>query len=279
MRSRRRSIRSVVDPALLAAVITRHAPRRAGAIANVLTFGWRTLLKIKHTPEQLFDVVITPVMFTLIFTYMFGGALAGSPQAYLHFLLPGILVQTVMFTAIYTGFTLNTDISKGIFDRFRSMPVWKPAPIVGAMVGDSVRYTASAIIVIVLGFMMGYRPEGGAAGILFAILLLNVFAFGIGWIFTAIALLVRTPGTVMTLSWLVLMPVTFISNIYVDPGTMPSWLQAFVGVNPVSFVTTALRGFMDGNVTFPQIGYALLAPAAITAACAPVVMRLYNRER
>lgn len=251
----------------------------AGALANVLTFAWRALLKIRHTPEQLFDVVATPIMFTVIFTYLFGGALAGSPEAYLQFLLPGILVQSVMFTTIYTGFTLNTDIHKGVFDRFRSMPLWRPAPVVGALVGDTVRYSVSSLLVVIIGVIMGFRPDSGVAGIVGAILLLNLFAFGIGWIFTVIALLVRTPSTVMTLGWLVLMPLTFISNIYVDPQTMPDLLQALVGINPVSFVVTAIRGIMDGTVTLTQIGFALLAPTLITAVCAPIAMRLYGRER
>lgn len=275
----RRRTPPAVDPALLAALTSRHRPARAGAISNALTFGWRTLLKIRHTPEQLFDVILTPILFILIFTYLFGGALAGSPDSYLQYLLPGILAQTVMFTAIYTGFTLNTDISKGVFDRFRSMPIWSPSPIVGALVGDTVRYTIAALIVIVLGHVMGFRSETGVIGLVLAVLLLNIFAFGIGWIFTAFALLVRTPGTVMTLSWLVLMPVTFISNIYVDPSTMPEWLQGFVAVNPVSHITTALRGIMDGSLTPGQLGLALLTPALITAVCAPGVMALYRRER
>lgn len=252
---------------------------RAGAAAHTLAFAWRALLKIKHTPEQLFDVVVTPIMFTVLFTYMFGGALAGSPGAYLQFLLPGILVQTVTFTTVYTGFTLNTDISKGVFDRFRSMPLWTPSPIVGAMAGDTVRYTASSLIVFVVGFVMGYRPEAGALGMALSILLLNVFALGIGWVFTTFALLVRTPATVMTLSWVVLMPLTFASNIYVDPATMPGWLQAFVGVNPVTLVVTAVRGVLDGTVTGGEVGLALLAPAFVTAACAPLAMALYRRER
>lgn len=279
MKRSERSRAPGADAALRAALSREEAPRYPGALANVLTFGWRTLLKIRHTPEQLFDVLVTPIMFTVIFTYLFGGALAGSPEAYLQFLLPGILVQTVMFTTIYTGFTLNTDISKGVFDRFRSMPLWKPAPVVGAMVGDTVRYSVSSLIVVVIGLVMGFRPESGLFGVVAAVLLLNVFAFGIGWIFTAVALWVRTPSTVMTLSWLALMPLTFISNIYVDPGTMPGWLQDLVEVNPVTFVVTAIRGVMDGTVTPAQIGLALLAPALITAACAPVAMYLYGRER
>lgn len=276
---RDKEARTPTPKALDAVLRVEVAPRNPGALANVFTFAWRTLLKIRHTPEQLFDVVVTPVMFTVIFTYLFGGALAGSPEAYLQFLLPGILVQSVMFTTIYTGFTLNTDIHKGVFDRFRSMPLWRPAPVVGALVGDTMRYSISSLIVVAIGMVMGFRPETGAAGVLASILLLVVFAAGIGWIFTAIALLVRTPSTVMTLGWLALMPLTFISNIYVDPATMPGWLQVLVGINPVSAVVSAIRGVMDGTVTPAGIGLALLAPALITLVCAPVAMRLYNRER
>jgi ABC-2 type transport system permease protein len=237
------------------------------------------LLKLKHTPEQIFDMALSPIMFTVIFTYLFGGALAGSPEAYLQFLLPGILVQTVMFTSIYTGFTLNQDIGRGVFDRFRALPIWRPAPIAGAIVGDFVRYTASAVIVFAAGLVLGYQPEATVLGVIAALLLLNLFAFGFGWIFTSLALMVRTPGTVMTLSWLLQMPVTFASNIYVDPATMPDWLQAFVAVNPVSLIVTALRGVLGGAPALAEIGLALIAPILIAAAFAPLTMRLYARER
>ncbi len=270
---------SELDERVRAALAPRRDEPGAGALTSSLTFAWRALLKVKHMPEQLFDVIVTPIMFTVIFTYLFGGALAGSPDAYLQFLLPGILVQTVVFTSVYTGFTLNTDIGKGVFDRFRSLPIWKPAPLVGAMLGDSVRYSISSLVVIVVGLIMGFRPPTGAAGVLVAVLLLDVFAFGIGWIFTVIALLVRTPATVMTLSWLVLMPLTFASNIFEDPRTMPGWLQTFVAVNPVALLVHAVRGIMSGSVSAVDIGLALIAPALITLVCAPAAMRLYERER
>ena len=247
--------------------------------SNSLTFAWRALLKIKHTPEQLFDVIITPIMFTVLFTYLFGGALAGSPSQYIQFLLPGILVQTVLFTSIYTGFTLNTDISKGVFDRFKSMPIWRPSPIIGAMLGDTIRYTASSAIVIIIGLIMGFRPEAGILGIVLSILLLDLFAFGIGWVFTTVALAVRTPGTVMTMSWLVLMPLTFASNIFVDPATMPGWLQAFVEVNPVALLVTAVRDIMAGGTNMPLVLKALIAPAITTVLCVPIAMKLYSKER
>lgn len=260
-------------------LMARHAPGRPRPVANVLTFGWRALLKIKHTPEQLFDVVVTPIMFTVLFTYLFGGALAGSTREYLQFLLPGILVQTVVFTSVYTGFMLNTDLSKGVFDRFRSMPIWRPSPLVGAMIGDTIRFTVSGLIVFIIGLMMGYRPVTGLPGVVSSILLLDVFAFGIGWIFTLLALLVRTPSTVMTLSWLVLMPLTFASNIFVDPATMPGWLQSFVVINPVTLLVSAIRGILDGAVAFNAIGLSLLAPAVVMAVCAPLTMILYGRHR
>ncbi|WP_373048386.1 ABC transporter permease [Vulgatibacter sp.] len=252
---------------------------RARAVANSLTFAWRTLLKIKHMPEQLFDVVVTPIMFTVVFTYLFGGALAGSTDAYLQFLLPGILVQTVMFTAVYTGFTLNGDLGKGVYDRFRSLPIWKSAPILGAMLGDVIRFSISSLIVVAIGLIMGYRAASGAVGIAASLVLLNVFAFGIGWIFVTLALVVRTPSTVMTLSWLVLMPLTFVSNIYVDPATMPGWLQAFVAINPVTLIVSAIRGVLAGEVTAGAVGLALLAPACVTALFAPATMWLYGRKR
>lgn len=268
-----------LDERVRAALLPRTDGPSAGALHSALTFGWRALLKVKHMPEQLFDVIVTPIMFTVIFTYLFGGALAGSPDAYLQFLLPGILVQTVVFTSVYTGFTLNTDIGKGVFDRFRSLPIWKPAPLVGAMLGDSVRYSISSLVVIIVGLIMGFRPPTGALGLLAAVLILDVFAFGIGWIFTVIALMVRSPATVMTLSWLVLMPLTFASNIFVDPRTMPAWLQAFVAVNPVALLVHAVRGMMTGAVTLGDIALALIAPALITLVCAPAAMALYQRER
>ncbi|MFG1496925.1 ABC transporter permease [Saccharospirillum sp. HFRX-1] len=266
-------------PTDLHALMQQQAPELPGTLSNLATFAWRALLKIKHVPEQLFDVLITPIMFTVMFTFLFGGALAGSPQEYLVFLLPGILAQTVVFTTIYTGVTLNTDISKGIYDRFKSMPIWRASPLVGAMAGDVIRYTGSSVIVFIIGMLLGYRPGGGFFAVVLAIVLLNLFAFGIGWVFTTIGLLLRTPGAVMTLSWTVLMPVTFASNIFVDPATMPAWLQAAIGVNPVAHLVTALRDILAGQPSLAGIALSLLAPAVLTAIFGPLTMMLYRRQR
>lgn len=254
-------------------------PSPPSALSASLTLGWRAVLKIKHVPFQLFDVAVFPIMFTLIFTYLFGGALAGSPEAYLQFLLPGITVQTIVFITVYTGMGLNTDITKGLFDRFRSLPIWQPAPIVGALLGDVMRYSIAALVVIVVGLILGFRPEAGAVGVVLAVVLNLVFAFALSWLWIIIGMLVRSPESVMTTSFLFLFPLTFISNVFVDPATMPAWLQAVVAVNPVTHLADATRGLMHGGVAFWDIGKVLLASAVITAVFAPIAMRMYYRER
>ena len=265
------------DDALRAALSTRAQPTRPGPLATSLTFGWRALLKIKHVPEQLFDVTVFPVMLTLMFTYLFGGALAGSTEGYLQFLLPGILVQTVVFTTVYTGVTLNTDISRGVFDRFRSMPVWRPAPLVGAQLGDAVRYTTGSTVVIVLGLVLGFRPDGGVPGVVGAVALLLVFAFGLGWIFTLLGLVMRSPNAVMSVGMMVLFPLTFASNIFVSPDTMPGWLQRFVDHNPITRMVTATRGLMGGDASAGDIGWVLVAAASFTLVFGALAMRRYQR--
>src|SRR5688572_32122037 len=160
---------------------TRRAPR-ASAISATITFAWRGMLKVRHVPEQLLDVTITPVMFVLMFTYMFGGAVSGSTQEYLDYILPGILVMSVLFTTVYSGIALNTDLTKGTVDRFRSLPVWRPAPLVGALVGDSARYVIGATVIVLLGVALGFHPRAGIDGVLAAMALVIVFSFGLSWV-------------------------------------------------------------------------------------------------
>lgn len=271
-----RSLDIGANTALREAVSVTERPERASALATVLTFAHRALLKIKHVPEQLFDVTLTPVIFTLMFTYLFGGAIAGDTGTYLQFLLPGIIVMTVLTVSVYTGFTLNTDITKGVFDRFRSLPIWRPAPIVGALLGDTVRYTIASAVTLGLGLLLGYRPEGGVTGVVLALLVLLVFAFSLSWVFTILGLVMRSPNAVMGVSMLVIMPLTFASNIFVDPSTMPSVLQTVVEINPVSHLVTAVRGLMGGTATFSDITWVLVASAVLTAVFAPITMRIYR---
>jgi ABC-2 type transport system permease protein len=269
----------VTEDALRSVLLAGERPSRPGPVLTSLTFGWRALLKIKHVPEQLVDVTMFPIMFTLMFTYLFGGALAGSTQEYLQFLLPGILVQANVMITMNTGITLNTDIQKGVFDRFRSLPVWRPSPLVGALLGDVMRYSIGSAIVITLGLVLGFRPEGGAVGVVLSVALLLVFSFCLSWLWTMLSLILRTPNSVAGVSMMVMFPLTFVSNIFVDPKTMPGWLQAVVEVNPITHLATVVRGLMDGSVPAGEIGWVLVSSVLLVAVFGPITMVLYRKKK
>ena len=254
-------------------------PPKAGAFSAILTLAWRAMLKIKHVPFQLFDVLVFPIMMTFMFTYLFGGALAGSTRAYLQYLIPGIVVQTLVFLTVYTGVGLNTDITKGLFDRFRSLPIWQPAPIVGALLGDLTRYALAATVVIIVGLILGFRPAGGAIGVLAAVALVLLFVSAVSWMWIIVGMVVKTPESVMTTSMLLLFPLTFVSNIFVNPATMPGWMQTVVSLNPVTHLTDASRGLMHGDVRSADVLWVLIASAIVTLVFAPIAMRMYYRER
>ncbi|MEU7906667.1 ABC transporter permease [Actinoplanes sp. NPDC049118] len=263
----------------LGAVLARgERPRRPSAWSASVTFGWRAILKIKHVPEQLFDVTAFPIIMTLMFTYLFGGALAGSTEEYLQFLLPGIMVTSVVMITMYTGVGLNTDIEKGVFDRFRSLPVWRPAALVGMIFGDVLRYILAATTIMLVGLALGFRPDGGLPGVLAGVGLLVVFSFAFSWVWTMFGLFLRSEKSVMGVSMLVLFPLTFLSNVFVDPVTMPGWLQAFVQVNPITHLVAAVRSMMAGEWDTGEIGWVLAASAVLTLIFGPLTMRLYNRK-
>lgn len=264
-------IRNVLVPAA-------DRPPRPSAVSASLSYGWRALLKIKHLPEQLFDVTVFPIMMTLMFTYIFGGAIGGSVDAYVQFLIPGIFVQTLIMVTMYTGLTLNKDFSKGVFDRFRSLPVWRPAQLVGALLGDQIRYVLAGTIILCVGLLLGFRPEGGLAGVVAAFVLLLVFSFSLSWVWTFVSLLVRTEQAAMGVSMFVMMPLVFASNVFVDPATMPDWLQPVVEVNPVSVVVDSIRDLMDGTLDVGGIGTVFVYCAVIVAIFGPLSMFIYNRK-
>ena len=261
-------------------LLTMHArPNPASSLSAVATLAWRAMLKIKHVPFQLFDVTVMPIMFTLLFTYIFGGALAGTPREYIQYLLPGILVQTVVFITVYTGMGLNTDIQKGLYDRFRSLPMWQPSPLIGALVGDLFRYSVAAALIIAMGFILGFRPGGGMRGVLLAVALVLAFSSALSWLWIIVGMLVRTPESVMTTSFVFLMPLTFASNIFVDLATMPAWLQAIVGRNPVTYLASAARSLMHGEDAMADVTWVLAASLVILLVASPIAMRLYRKER
>jgi ABC-2 type transport system permease protein len=264
------------EAALRNALASTPRPPRPNALSAALTFGWRGMLKVKHVPEQFLDVTITPVMFVLMFTYLFGGAIAGSTGEYLDYILPGILVMSVLFTTVYSGVALNTDLTKGVVDRFRSLPIWRAAPLLGALLGDAVRYLVAGTVITVLGLVLGFRPAAGLWGVVGALALVIVFAFALSWVFTTLGLLMRSPSAVMNAGFMSIFPLTFLSNVFVEPETLPRALEAFVNANPISILATASRGLMDGNAAAADIGIVLATAAVLTAVFAPLTTYLYR---
>lgn len=248
------------------------------SIAHSFTMAYRGILKIKHNPEQLFDVVVQPIIFTFMFTYIFGGAISGDVQSYLPIIIPGILVQTVITTSIVTGTQLREDMDKGVFDRFKSLPIARIAPLSGALLADVVRYLIATTITLVVGIAMGYRPDGGVVGVVCAALLIMVCAFAISWIFALMGVLMSKASAVQGVSMMILFPLTFMSNAFVPADTMPGWMQAFVNVNPVSHLVTAVRELAnDGHFGIHAV-WALLGAAVIVAVMAPLTVRTYMRK-
>ncbi|MEQ4715607.1 ABC transporter permease [Nonomuraea sp. B19D2] len=253
-------------------------PPRPSAWSASVTFGWRAMLKIKHVPEQLFDVTAFPLMMTLMFTYLFGGALAGSPTEYLQFLLPGIMVTSVVMITMYTGVEVNKDIEKGVFDRFRTLPIWRPSTMVGYLLGDVLRYTLASTVILAVGLVLGFRPQGGVAGAVAGILVLLGFSFAFSWVWTMFGLLLRSEKSVMGFSMLVLFPLTFLSNVYVDPSTMPGWLQIFVNANPITHLVASVRSLMAGAPDGAELMWVLGSALVLIVVFGTLTMRLYNRK-
>ena len=258
------------------AVPERPAP--PGVLTCCAAFGWRSLLKFKHIPEQAVDIVAFPVVMTLLFTFLFGGAIAGSSEEYIQFLLPGSMVMPVLMVTMYTGTSINADMTKGIFDRVRTLPIWRPSPVVGYLLSDVLRYALASVVVLMLGFLVGFRPEGGVTGVLGAIGLLIAFSFAVSWVWTAFGLVARDERSVQGLTMLTLFPLCFLSNIIVPPHTMPAWLQAFVEVNPVTHRTTAVRSLMGGAPDTGAILLVLALAAGVTTVFGTLSTWLYNRR-
>lgn len=259
-------------------LIAKERPPRPSAWSASLSFGWRAILKIKHVPEQLFDVTAFPIMMVVMYTYLFGGAIAGSPSAYIQQLLPGIMVMSVVMITMYTGVAVNTDIEKGVFDRFRTLPIWRPAPMVGYLLGDALRYTIASLVMLVVGLIMGFRPHGGVVGVVAGIALLIVFSFAFSWIWTMFGLMLRSEKSVMGVSMMFLFPLTFLSNIFVDPVTMPGWLQAFVNNSPITHLATSVRELMDGNWPAADLAWTLGWTGLLLLVFGPITMRLYSKK-
>jgi ABC-2 type transport system permease protein len=263
-------------------MITLTAPRGpvtlTQAVENSLTMAGRGLLRMRRTPEQFAGALLEPVLFTVMFAYIFGGAIAGGVQGYLPFFIPGILVMSVITTTVMTGMQLREDMDKGVFDRFRSMPIARSAPLAGALLADTIVYAIVTVMTCLTGFAIGWRPAGGIVGVILAGMLVIVCSWAVSWIFALVGVLARTAATVQGASFLVLFPLAFLSNAFVPARTLPGWLQGFVAVNPISHLITAARELTGGVSAGPDVWWALLGAAAIAAVFAPLTVRAYMHK-
>jgi ABC-2 type transport system permease protein len=245
-------------------------------VAQTMTLAWRATMKMRRNFEQLFDVTIQPLLFTAMFAGIFGGAVSGSVSNYLPVIIPGLVGQTVMTACVATGVQLREDMDKGVFDRFKVLPIARIAPLAGPMVADTLRYAIAGTLTFLTGMAMGYRPDGGVLGVLGAILLGIVAGWSLAWIFTWFGTVGRSAQGVQGISLMVMFPLTFLSNAFVPTDTMPGWLRAFADVNPVSHVISAMRDLAnDGRIT-ADLGWAMLGFAVIVAIFAPLSVRRFS---
>ena len=252
------------------------SPTRAAR--HGLTLAWRSLLKLKHSPDQLLDVLLMPITFVVIFVFLFGKAVAGDWHAYLQFVLPGVAVQALLFASMGTALALNADLRTGIFDRFRSLPIARSAPLTGHLLGDLVKYMVSLTLVFGFGAILGFRAHGSPLAVLAGCGLIMLFAFAVCWIAALVGMLANSPGSVQGLAFLLIFPLTFGSNVFVPTAELPGWLQAWVKVNPVTQVSDAARGLLLDLPLGRTITMSLLWTAGILVVFAPLAVRAYRRQ-
>jgi daunorubicin/doxorubicin transport system permease protein len=266
-----------VDPT---AAVARTRPRTglAETVAQTFSMAWRSLKVMRRNPEQFFDVTLQPLLFTAMFAYVFGGAISGDVGSYLPLMIPGIVAQTVLTTCMATGVQLREDMEKGVFDRFKSLPIARIAPLAGPMVADLVRYLIAASLTFAMGMVIGYRPQGGVVGVLAAIVLAVFTGWAIAWIFTWIGTIAKSARSVQGISMMILFPLTFLSNAFVPEDTLPAGLRAFVKINPVSHLVSATRDLANHATVSAEVGWTVLAGLVVIAVFAPLAVRSYKRH-
>ena len=256
--------------------------RRIGAgqaLAHSLTLAWRNVTQLKHSPEKLLDVILMPIVFLVLFLFVFGGAVAGSTHAYLELLLPGLVAQMAVFATMGLGTALCEDIHKGVFDRFRSLPIARSAPLVGAVLGDTARFCVVMVVLTGFGSLLGFRFHTGVLPVLAAFALAYVFYLAVCWISVLIGLVAPSPETVQGIAFIFIMPLVFGSSILMpSTASMPGWLQAWVKVNPVTSLADAVRGLTVGGPVASHAMYALAWAAGIVVVAFPLAMRMYRRR-
>ena len=256
---------------------------------DVIRHSWvlakRSLVQTGRTPEGLIDVTLSPIMFTLLFAYIFGGAISGSTQDYLPLLITGLIGQNIAFASVGIGIQLNADMEKGIFDRFRSLPISRIAPLFGAALGDIVRYVLLIAIMVGTGYAMGYRIGTDPVRFLAGAGLAMLFALCLAWAPMLVGLIARSQRAVQGIVFMTLFPLTFASNAFVPTESMPGWLRAFADANPLSHLIEALRALWNspdsiggGGDWQGPVAWTLLWCAIFVVIFAPLAIRAYNRR-
>jgi len=256
-------------------------PTRVSVVETVrqtMTMAWRATLKMRRNFEQLFDVTIQPLLFTAMFAYIFGGAVSGDVASYLPILIPGLIAQTVLTACVATGVQLREDMDKGVFDRFRVLPIARLAPLAGPMVADTIRYAIAATLTFATGIAMGYRPGGGVPGVFAAIVLGIIAGWSMAWVFTWFGTVGKSAQVVQGYSLMVMFPLTFLSNAFVPADTLPDWLQTFVRLNPVSHVVSAVRSLANDGQFTSEVGWSFLGFAVVIAIFAPLSVRSFKKK-
>ncbi len=247
-------------------------------VRQSLIMAYRGLIKVRRTPEQLIDVTVQPILFTLMFAYLFGGAIAGNVHTYLPIVIPGILAQTVLTGSVAIGVNLREDMDKGVFDRFRSLPIARISPLAGALIADAIRYIIVTVLTFTMGYIMGMRPHAGFTGVLEASLLAIVFSWCVSWMFAFFGVIAKSAAGVQGISMMILFPLTFLSNAFVPVNTLPGPLKWFATVNPVSRLVNAIRMLLEQGKTGTDFWLSLVGGVVIMTVFSILTVRAYTRK-
>lgn len=247
-------------------------------VAQSATLSWRGIAKIPQHPMGLADVIIGPAIFLALFGYVFGGAIAGGTDDYLDYVFPGMVGMMTLLATMGVGVSLSMDLSSGVFDRFRSLPIARIAPLIGAIGTDIVRQIVSLCALIGFGLLLGVRFEAGPWSILVAGLLALGFALSVSWVWLLLALAIRETQAVQGLGAVLIFPLVFASNVFVPVETMPGWLQTIAAANPVGHLVDALRGLLMGGPVAEPVTYTFAWMAVFIVVFAPLSLLAYTRR-
>ncbi|WP_315072771.1 ABC transporter permease [Actinomyces massiliensis] len=250
----------------------------ARLIPDTLSMAWRSLITMVRNPGEFYDILLQPVLFTIMFGQIFGGAISGNVKGYLPTIVSGLVIINALTTSQSVGVDLREDMDKGVFDRFRTMPMSRIAPVLGPMVADVLRYAVCTSLTILTGVAMGYRPVNGWSGALGAVILAGGCAWAIAWAFLFLGTVFSSSQAVTSFAMIVLFPLTFLSNAMVPTSTLPGWLKAFTRNNPVSHIVDGCRYLLDGAGSSADVRSAIIGSLLVLAVMAPWTIARYQRR-